>query len=177
MEKTSTDLATGNKHILIVYASFSGSTKEIADSIKTGLMDDSITVDIIPAENRNMELSEYDFIILGTAINGNTPHPQIIEFINTNRDELNTKKIAAFVVCGTITSTKQKMRENAINYPDKVFKNLNVLRKEVFAGNMTSTGKKFEDFLAKFILGVKAGDHRDWNAIKNLTNEIKTLIS
>jgi menaquinone-dependent protoporphyrinogen oxidase len=176
MANTLIVLASEKKHILIVYGSFSGSTKEIVDSMKTYLANDSTTVDIFSAEKRKIELSEYDLIIIGSAIHGNAPHPQIYEFIDENRDELKSKKIAVFAVCGTITSTKKRKRDNAFTYPDKVSHGLAVCRKEVFAGNMPSSGKKFEDFMAKLFLGIVTGDFRDWNKIKNWIIEIERII-
>jgi menaquinone-dependent protoporphyrinogen oxidase len=164
------------RNILIAYGSFSGSTKEIVDSMRTYLANDSTSVDIFSAEKTKIELSKYDMIIIGSAIHGNAPHPQILEFIDINRNELNSKMIAVFAVCGTITSTKKKKRENALNYPFKVSHGLNVCRKEVFAGNMPSSVKKSDDFMAKVFLGIVTGDFRDWNKIRNWTIETKNII-
>lgn len=174
MANTFDVLASDKKHILIVYGSFSGSTREIADSMKTYLSNDSTLVEIISANKEKIDLSKYELIYIGSAIHGNAPHPQIIEFIDINRKELNIKKIAVFAVCGTITSTKKKKRENALTYPDKVANGLNVCGKEVFAGNMPSSGKKFDDFMAKLFLGIKTGDYRNWDKIKKWTIETES---
>lgn len=160
------------KNVLIVYSSFSGSTKEIVDSMKAYISNNLTIVDAFPAMKEKKELSKYDLIIIGSAIRGNAPHPQILEFIDVNRVELNSKKIAVFAVCGTITSTKRKKRENALTYPDKVSHGLNVYKKEVFAGNMPSSGKKSDDFMAKLFLGIVTGDFRDWAKIKEWSSEI-----
>jgi len=155
-----------NKHILIVYGSFSGSTKEIVDSMKTYLTANSMFVDIMPAEKNKIDISKYDKIIIGSAIHGNAPHPKVMDFIEINRVELNTKRIAVFVVCGTITSSKKSKRDIALTFPDKVANGLKTIDKTVFAGNMPSNGKKFEDFMGKMILGIVPGDYRDWGKIK-----------
>jgi len=160
------------KNILITYGSFSGSTKEIVDSIKTYLTNNSTSVDIFSAEKTKIELSKYDIIIIGSAIHGNAPHPKILGFIDVNRAELNSKKIAVFAVCGTITSTRKSKRDNALTYPDKISHGLTVYSKEVFAGKMPSSGKKFDDFMAKLFLGIETGDFRDWAKIKGWTREI-----
>jgi menaquinone-dependent protoporphyrinogen IX oxidase len=175
MANTLDVLASDKKHILIVYGSFSGSTREIADSMKTYLSNDSTLVEIISAKKEMTDLSKYELIFIGSAIRGNAPHPQIIEFIDINRDELSTKKVAVFAVCGTITSTKKKKRENALTYPDNVANGLNVYKKEVFAGNMPSSGKKFDDFMAKLFLGIKTGDYRNWDKIKRWVIETESI--
>lgn len=155
-----------NKNILIVYGSFSGSTKEIVDSMKTYLAASSAVVDIMPAEKNKIDVSKYDMIVIGSAIHGNAPHPKILEFINMNRDELSKKKVAIFIVCGTITSTKKSKRDNALTYPDKVAKGLKPVSKTVFAGYLAPSKNKFEAFMGKTLLGVVSGDYRDWGKIK-----------
>jgi hypothetical protein len=49
---------------------------------------------------------------------------------------------------------------------------LTVFSKEVFAGKMPSSGKKFDDFMAKLFLGIVSGDFRNWDKIKEWTSEI-----
>jgi menaquinone-dependent protoporphyrinogen oxidase len=161
-------------NILIVYGSFSGSTKEIVDSMKLYLANESMLVQTLPAEKKKIELSTYDLIIIGSAIRGNAPNPQVIEFIDANRDELSKKDVVVFAVCATITSTKEKKRANALTYPDKIAHGLKPIGKIVFAGNLPSTGKKFADYMGKLFLGIETGDFRDWDKIKRWTTEIKT---
>jgi menaquinone-dependent protoporphyrinogen oxidase len=139
------------------------------------LAKNSNTVDLLAAEKSRIDLSKYDLIIIGSAIHGDNPHPKVIDFVNTNKDELNKKKIAIFIVCGTITSTKKNKRDNALTYPDKIGKGLNPISKVVFAGNMPSSGKKFDEFLAKHLLGIVTGDYRDWVKIKKWVNDVAKI--
>ncbi len=157
---------------LIVYGSFSGSTKEIADSMRRYLSNESIMAETIPAEKKKMDLSKYGLIIIGSAIHGNAPNPKVLEFIDLNRDELARKDVVVFAVCATITSTKEKKRRNALTYPDKIAHGLNPIGKNVFAGNLPSSGKKFDDYMGKLILGIETGDFRDWGKIKKWTIDI-----
>ncbi len=157
------------RNVLIVYASFSGSTKEIADSMKLYLANESTLVETLAAEKKRIELSKYDLVVIGSAIHGNAPHPQILDFIETNRDELRQKDVAVFAVCGTITSTKEQKRATALTYPDKIAHGLKPKNKIVLAGNIPSSGKKSDDFMAKLFLGIVTGDFRDWPKIKNWT--------
>lgn len=163
------------KNILIVYSSFSGSTKEIADRMKIHIENKQCSVDLLQAEENKVDLSEYDMVIIGSAINGNAPHPKVLKFIDENRKELIKKDVAVFAVSGTITSTKKKKRENALTYPDKIAHGLKTISKIVFAGNMPTNGKKFEDFMAKLFLGIVPGDYRDWNKIKEWTSTLRDL--
>jgi len=46
-------------NILIVYGSFSGSTKEIMDSMKLYLANESVLVETLPAVKKKIELSKF----------------------------------------------------------------------------------------------------------------------
>jgi menaquinone-dependent protoporphyrinogen IX oxidase len=121
------------KNVLIVYSSFSGSTAEIADSMKTYLEKENCIVDIKIADDKICDFTKYDFIILGSAIHGDNPHENILKFININRTELVKKQVAVFAVCITITSSKEKRKINTQTYPDKIANGLIPINKIVFA--------------------------------------------
>jgi menaquinone-dependent protoporphyrinogen IX oxidase len=156
------------KDILIVYGSFSGSTATISDSMKSYLTAVNYKVTVIPAENKKVNLKDYDLIIIGSAIHGDAAHPNVINFVKQNEHELKNIKTAMFIVCGTITSTKESKRKNALTYPNQLTKNFTPISKIVFAGNMPS-GSKFGNWLGKMILGITPGDYRDWGKIKEWT--------
>ncbi len=153
--------------ILIVYATSSNSTKEVADSIKIYLESYGHKVDVISAKNKKVDITSYSLIIIGSAIQANNPLPEALVFIDSNREQLSTKDVAAFAVCSTITSCKKSKYNNALTYPDKVAHGLKPISKNVFGGNFPSNGKKFDDFMGKLFLGIIPGDFRDWVKIKD----------
>ena len=61
-------LAKENKmgNILIVYGSFNGSTKEVAEKMKSILETENYSVDIMPPANKKIDISKFDLIILGS---------------------------------------------------------------------------------------------------------------
>ena len=162
------------QNALIVYGSFSGSTGEIADSIGRCLKTRSCDAEIIPAQGKAMDLSGYDLIIIGSAIRGDNIHESVKAFIDSNRSALNQKKIAVFAACITITSSKERKREHARTYPDKVACGLRPIRTAVFAGNAPSSGW-LVDKIGKMILGITPGDYRDWNRIKEWAGSLTEL--
>jgi menaquinone-dependent protoporphyrinogen oxidase len=155
-----------NRRVLIVYATSTNSTKEIAESMKTYLESYGHKVDVISAKDKKVEIANYDLIIIGSAIQANNPLHEALEFIDTNREQLYNKDVAVFAVCATITSSKKKKPQNALTYADKVANGLKPISKNVFAGNFPSNGKKFDDFMAKLFLGIVPGDFRDWEQIR-----------
>lgn len=163
------------KHVLIVYGSFSGSTAEIADSMKTYLGSNTCEVTLLPASGNQINLSKYDLIIIGSAIRGDRIYGKIGEFIKINRPVLNQKKIAVFAVCGTIASTNEKKREHALSYTNNVACGLSTTKKAVFAGKINKTGW-FGDMMGKMIMGLAPGDYRDWNKIRDWTLSINEVL-
>jgi menaquinone-dependent protoporphyrinogen oxidase len=160
----------GMKNVLIVYGSFAGSTAEVADSMKSSLTEKGCVVQTQPAEGSQTDLSKFDLVIIGSAIQGDKIHPKIKCFIDANRSSLNQKKVAIFVVCITITSSNPKKREHALStYPDKVACGLNPISKTVFAGKAPSGGW-FVNWMGKMIFGIIPGDFRDWNKVKGWTS-------
>jgi menaquinone-dependent protoporphyrinogen oxidase len=153
---------------LIVYGSFQGSTKEIAGKMKTILETKGIAVDIMPAENKKMDLSKYNLVIIGSAIHGGSPHPAILQFIKRNAGELSKKNTAVFVVCITIVSSKTNLREAALHYPEKVAVGFIPVSSVVFAGT-SHNGGWFGNWIGKTVLGITPGDFRDWKKIEDWT--------
>jgi menaquinone-dependent protoporphyrinogen IX oxidase len=161
-----------NKKVLIVYATSTNSTKSIADSMKVHIESQGYTVDVIPASGQKINIIKYSIVLIGSAIQADSPLPEAISFIEANRSELNQTRVAVFAVCSTITSSKTSKYNNALTYSDKVAHGLKPVSKIVLAGNFPSNGKKFDDYMAKLFLGIVPGDYRDWPKIKQWTIEL-----
>lgn len=159
------------KNILIVYGSFSGSTAEVADTMKACLQNKSCPVTLMQAEGKRIDLENYDLVILGSAIHGDNIHGKIKEFVDANRSALNKRKVAAFAVCITITSSKPNKRKHALTYPTKVACGISPISTAVFAGKAPSSGP-VGNFFGKLLLGVVPGDFRDWDRIKVWTQSL-----
>ncbi len=155
------------KNVLIVYASFKGSTRETAEFMKKELEVKKCNVTISQASQSTDDLSKYNLVILGSAINGAKPHPDILSYVEKNRVALNKVKTAVFIMCATITSEKKKTRDKAELYPDQIAVGFTPVSKIVFGGMITPPKNGFEKFMAKMFLGIeKFGDFRDWEKIR-----------
>ena len=152
------------KNVLIVYGSFSGSTKEVAEKMKSTLEKNKLRVDAMAADANKMDLKKYDLVIIGSAIRGDTPHEKVLGFVKANKEELEKKKVALFIVCITITSKYDEKRKNAEKYPGKIAGGLTPVSTAVFAGNAPSSGW-FANIMGNLFLGIKPGDFRDWDKI------------
>jgi len=79
----------------VVYSSKLGKTGKIATYIAKGL-----NADIFDLKKQTIiDLSKYDHIIFGTGIHAGRPYRKVVEFIETNRDQLSKKKVSLFLSC------------------------------------------------------------------------------
>jgi len=164
------------KNVLLVCASFNGTTNEIAVRIKDVLEKEGCQVTLTTAKAESLNVTQYDFIVLGSAIHGDNPHSDILKFVDDNRIALKNKPVAVFAACATIASSKESRRNHALVYPDKVANGLNPVAKTVFAGNIKSAGW-LVNLIGAWILGVKPGDYRDWNKIDAWSKSLVTIFA
>ncbi|HPF82556.1 MAG TPA: flavodoxin domain-containing protein [Bacilli bacterium] len=81
---------------LLVYTSKTGTTKKCTNMIK-----DSINnLTIIDLDKQNINIDDYDIILIGSPIRMGMISKKIKKFINNNYNILLTKKIAFFICCG-----------------------------------------------------------------------------
>ncbi|MFA4839960.1 MAG: flavodoxin domain-containing protein [Candidatus Neomarinimicrobiota bacterium] len=164
------------KSILIVYGSYSGSTAEIATKMKTTLDNLNCKTVLMPASAVQTDLTQYDLIVIGSAIHGDRPHENVIKFIDVNRSALSKKKVTVFAVCSTITSTNEKRKAHALTYPDKIANGLKPVDKAVFGGKIPPAGW-LGNLMGKMILGVTPGDYRNWNKISVWATSLVKIVN
>ncbi len=158
------------KKVYLVYGSFMGSTKETAEYMKKTLDKAGCKAEISAASQASGDLSGYDLVILGSAIHGAAPHPDIIAYVQKNREALGKVPVAVFIMCATITSSNQGTREKAGHYPEMVAVGFTPVSTAVFGGMIGEPKSGFERFMAKLFMGIeKFGDFRDWEKIKEWT--------
>lgn len=160
-----------SQKILVTYASRTGSTVGVAEAIGKTLIEGGAHVDVLPMKEVT-DLSAYRAVVAGSAIQNKQWLPEAMQFIRSNRVELDRRPFAAFLVCMTLA-----MR-NGENYRPAVSAFLDPLRALVrpvseglFAGaldiaKIPSIADRLK-FRISLMTGVWAeGDHRDWNAIR-----------
>ena len=91
-----------NKKFLVTYASRFGSTEGVAQAIGKTLSENGMNVDVLPMREVK-DLSAYQGVVAGSAINAGAWLPEAMQFMQTHRAELARKPFAAFLVCMTLT--------------------------------------------------------------------------
>lgn len=87
-----------HSRILIAYATFAGSTQEVAVDIGKTLGERGFAVDVIPVLDKP-EVDDYHFILIGSAVHGSRWLSEALEFVEANQAALSRVPVAFFSVC------------------------------------------------------------------------------
>jgi menaquinone-dependent protoporphyrinogen oxidase len=176
--------------VLVTYASNTGWTVGVAEAIGKALAENNAKVDVLPMQNVK-DLSPYDAVVAGSAINGGAWLPEAMQFVRGYQAELKRKPFASFLVCMTLTTLAPgasagvknggQYRSHVSSWLDPVRTLVSPVSEGLFAGGLDIRKiSSFSDRL-KFRLSVlfgvwQEGDHRDWDAIRKWAVEIKPLL-
>lgn len=135
--------------VAIIFLSKHGTTNKVAHDISS-LMN-TIDVSIIDIENeKNIDISEYDGIILGAPVYAGKISKVMHDFIGQNEKLLMTKPLGIFV-CGMIADDIQKQQELENAYPKNIFDHAKA--KEFLGGELLFEKMNFiERFIIKRIM-------------------------
>ena len=167
--------------VLVTYASRSGSTAGVAEVIGKTLADTGLPVDVLPMQEVT-DLASYGAVIAGSAIQAAHWLPEAMQFMQTHQATLKQKPFAAFLVCMTLAMPKaNEYRSFVADFMKPVRALVKPVSEGFFAGAL-DIGKipSFRDrlkFRLSVALGVwKAGDHRDWAAIRAWATDLNPLL-
>ncbi len=168
------------KKVLVTYASRTGFTHGIAETIAKTLSEDPLDVDLI-LMNEVDDLSSYQAVVAGSGIQAGAWLPEAMEFIQKNKQELLKKQFAAFLVCMTLAMKNgDKYRSHVADWMQPVRAIVPTVSENIFAGGLElkkipSVGDRIK-FRLSTLFGVwKEGDHRDWDAIQNWSKELTEI--
>jgi menaquinone-dependent protoporphyrinogen oxidase len=134
----------------IIYSTVDGQTLKICNKLKEVLQQNSHEADLISIDNFNEDITKYDKFIIGASIRYGAHNDKVIEFIKTNKKELDSIKTAFFSV-NLVARKPEKSTPETNPYVVKFFKTIDwkptVVK--VFAGKLDY--KKYSFFDRKMI--------------------------
>lgn len=167
-----------SSRILVTYATMMGSTASVAEDIGKTLSESGAQVDVLPMQEVK-DLTPYQAVVAGSAIQGEQWLPEAIEFVTEHRTELTQKPFAIFLVCMTMSVKNEKFQQGVADWLKPVRALVKPVSEGYFAGAL-DIGKvpSFGDsvrqaFRSSVLLGVWTnGDHRDSDAIHAWANTL-----
>ena len=179
--------------ILVTYASRSGSTAEIAETIGRVLTTPSpsspnsanfgeVLVDVQPMQDVR-DLTPYQMVIAGSAIRGAKWLPEAMQFIRMHQTSLRQKPFAMFTVCITLAMRNGAQYRTAVtNWTAPVRHLVRPLSEGLFAGildfDKLPTNWETLKLRATVAMGIfPRGDHRDGNAVRDWAESLKPMLT
>lgn len=172
-------------HALVVYASWTGSTEEIADFIAKTLEKDGIKTKT-SAARENVILDQYDLFILGTSIHAGKTVGSFRKFLKLNRAVLSSKPVAFFVSCANMMNDTEETRAETMKWLEKAispYPQLQPVSIGLFGGAVLPENKqrkKQNFFLQRIIKAMERNmaaeygktDFRDWEIIESWAKDL-----
>jgi menaquinone-dependent protoporphyrinogen oxidase len=183
------------KKILVTYATFAGSTAEVAQTIGEELAAANLHVDVLPLRDVG-ELAGYDAVVVGGPMILGW-HRSSLRFLKRNRKALQRIPLAVFVMAMSLTQTEEQsvsgvpvmidtelskapVSEVRLNFRERYARLSNYLRPivkavrpsrpaniGVFGGKLDYSQLKWWALLfVTIVIQARAGDRRNWDAIR-----------
>ncbi|MEW1734513.1 flavodoxin domain-containing protein [Nocardia beijingensis] len=162
-------------HIAVVYATAQGSTRDIAEFIGTELSSRDAIVELADIDHAP-ELSNFDTIVLGSAVHNMKLLPSVTDYVHAHRDELVEKDVWLFSVGLAPALRGPISRRLGRLVPKKIAGLRDSVRAHdyrAFAGRYDSDGISLRTRVLYRLLGKgRYGDLRDWATVRSWTDTI-----
>ena len=173
------------KKTALLYASIDGQTLKICNTICAFFKKNNLYIDLFPIEEFNKKVTDYDKIIIGSSIRYGLHNQQIITFINSNKEQLETIKTAFFSV-NLVARKPEKNEANSNPYVIKFFKknDWKPTIVAVFAGMLDyKKYKPFDRFMIQFIMWMTKGptdkntkiEYTNWEKVTAFAEQVCKL--
>ncbi len=163
------------KRVLVTYATYAGSTVEVAAAIGEVLAETGIPVDVLPVTDITA-MDDYRMVVVGSPIHSGEWLPAAMDFVKAHNIALRAMPVAYFTLALRLRDNKEETRQSIMT----ILNPIRVLAQSVsvglFAGKMDYS--KLSPIMRLVIQtkGLPEGDFRDWDAIRSWANRLKVIL-
>jgi menaquinone-dependent protoporphyrinogen oxidase len=184
--KATTQTNSAIANILLIYSSTDGHTKKISLKLKQIIEQYRHQVTVLPIEDvAQIDLSVFDKIVIGASVRYGKHSSLIVDFIESNREHLETRPNAFFSVNVVARKPEKKDPENN-PYLQKFLKRLSWEPKqlEVIAGKIDYPSYRLIDrIMIQMIMWMTKGptdanaviEYTDWDQVETFGNKISGM--
>jgi menaquinone-dependent protoporphyrinogen oxidase len=169
----------------ILYSSVDGHTLKICNRLKEVLIQNNQKVELFSIDDFKEDITSYDTLIIGASIRYGVHNKKVIDFINTNKEQLDSIKTAFF----SVNLVARKLEKNTPDLNPYVIKFLKKINwkptiVEVFAGKLDYKKYPFFDrVMIQFIMWMTKGptntnteiEYTNWDKVTAFGLQLKNM--
>ena len=155
-----------DRKVLVAYATRAGSTASVAERVagvlnRSGFVAEAVNV------KETRDVGSYDAVVVGSAIRAGKLMPEVLKFLDKNKAALESKPLAAFVVCLAMKDGDEKGRATAGPYLDPLRQRVKPLSEGLFAGAYDPAKVNFAlRTVMDKVIKAPPGDFRKWDQVE-----------
>lgn len=177
IEFEESDCGGSGKKILVAYASLCGSTGQVAKEIGDVFCRRSAQVDIRYIDHVT-DISQYDGIVIGSAVKSSAWHENAIAFVTAHQNALTRIPVIYFLTCLALYKESEQGYQTAMRYFNPVLKAV----PKVIPRTMQPFGGTLDysklNFMYRMVMkskmakkGIPEGDFRNFDLIRQWAGE------
>lgn len=163
-----------DKKFLVAYGTAAGSTAEVAEAIGEEMRKAGGQVDVVAVE-KVKDLSEYDGVVIGSAVRINNLLSKTKKFLRKFRKKLKQMPLAYFLVCMTMAEETEENVQKSTEFAKPMLELKEPVSLGLFGGCMDP--EKLTGFFAKAMQSQPKEDKRDWEKIRAWGGELVGKLS
>ena len=163
-----------SKRVLIAYATYAGSTVEVAAVIGETLGARGFSVDVKPIQDKP-PVDGYQAVLIGSAVHRGSWLPEAIDFVKANQSALQHMPVALFCVHIQNTGNDEPSRQRRLAYLNDVRSFVQPVAEGFFAGRFNRRGAMLllPGWLARLVPNI---DLRNWETIRTWATNVSPLL-